>query len=109
MELFDQVSLRKKPTRMTSWTATEHPMVDDKSQRLMPGTDCEAAVAEYIRTRGVTRCPTACVLPTQGSVAAADQEALEVHAARRDRLRRERVAARAQRFYDIEIVRPAQK
>lgn len=56
--------------------------------------DREAAVAEFIRTKGVTRCPTACVLPTQGMVAAADRAALEEHAIERDRIRRERVAAR---------------
>ena len=56
--------------------------------------DREAAVAEFIRTKGVTRCPTACVLPTQGMVAAADRAALEEHAIERDRIRRERIAAR---------------
>ena len=28
----------------------------------------EAAVAAFIRSKGVTRCPTACALPTQGTV-----------------------------------------
>ena len=56
--------------------------------------DREAAVAEFIRTKGVTRCPTACVLPTQGRVAAADRAALKEHAIERDRIRRERIAAR---------------
>ena len=49
---------------------------------IMPENDCEA-VAEFIRTKGITRCPTACVLPTQGSVAAADRVALEEHAVAR--------------------------
>ena len=30
----------------------------------MPEDDREA-VAEFIRTRGITRCPTVCVLPTK--------------------------------------------
>ena len=34
------------------------------------------AVAEFIRSKGITRCPTACVLPTQGLIAAADRIAL---------------------------------
>jgi len=59
-----------------------------------PADDREAAVAEFIRTKGVTRCPTACVLPTQGRVAAADRAALKEHAIERDRIRRERIAAR---------------
>jgi hypothetical protein len=46
---------------------------------IMPDNDSEA-VAEFIRTKGITRCPTACVLPTQGLVAAADRVALEEHA-----------------------------
>jgi hypothetical protein len=52
----------------------------------------EAAVAEFIRTRGVTRCPTACVLPTQGSVAPHDRAALAEYAESRDRVRKARTA-----------------
>jgi hypothetical protein len=73
----------------------------------MPETDREAMVAEFIRTKGITRCPTACVLPTQGSVADTDREALEEYAVRRDHLRRVRVAARAQQYWDIRVSRPA--
>ena len=62
-------------------------MVATKQGWIMPGNDSEA-VAEFIRTKGITRCPTACVLPTQGLVAAADRVALEEHAIARDRLRR---------------------
>jgi hypothetical protein len=61
----------------------------------MRETDCEAVVAEFIRIKGITRCPTACVLPTQGSVGAADRAALEDYAVARDRLRRAKTAARA--------------
>jgi len=53
------------------------------------------AVAEFIRSKGITRCPTACVLPTQGLIAAADRIALEQHALVRDRVKRERAAARS--------------
>jgi hypothetical protein len=42
--------------------------------------DAAAAVAAFIRTKGVTRCPTACVLPTQGSVSASDRAALRARA-----------------------------
>ena len=42
----------------------------------MSDEDCDA-VAEFIRSRGITRCPTACVLPTQGLITAADRIALE--------------------------------
>ena len=57
-------------------------------------SDYEAVIAEFIRTKGITRCPTACVLPTQGLVAAADRAALEEHAIERDRVRRAKLAAR---------------
>jgi hypothetical protein len=68
-----------------------------------PEDDPAAAVAEFIRTRGVTRCPTACVLPTQGLVAAADRAALEEHAIERDRIRRARIAARYRSFWEASL------
>lgn len=54
----------------------------------------EAAVAAFIRTRGITRCPTACALPTQGIIAAADRAALEDYAAERSRSRHRKIAGR---------------
>jgi hypothetical protein len=60
---------------------------------------CAAAIDEFIRTKGITRCPTACVLPTQGRVGATDRAALKEHAVARDRLRRERLAARVRSFW----------
>ena len=73
-------------------------MARDDMGWIIPENDCEA-VAEFIRTKGITRCPTACVLPTQGSVAAADRVALEEHAVARDRLRRAQAAARWRPFF----------
>jgi hypothetical protein len=58
-------------------------------------SDYEAVIAEFIRTKGVTRCPTACVLPTQGSIDPADQSALEQHAVAQERSRQAKAAARA--------------
>ena len=43
----------------------------------------EATVAACIRSRGITRCPTACVLLTQDTIDAADREALQNYAAAR--------------------------
>ena len=57
----------------------------------MSDEDCDA-IAEFIRLKGVTRCPTACVLPTQALVGAADRAALEEHAVIRDRRLRARAA-----------------
>lgn len=64
-------------------------------------TGKEAAVAEFIRTRGITRCPTACVLPTQGSVAEADRAALAAYASARDRVRQAKAAARIRWFTGV--------
>jgi len=61
---------------------TARPLVRDKAGGIMAENDREA-VAEFIRTKGITRCPTACVLPTQGLVPAADRVALEDHAVER--------------------------
>jgi hypothetical protein len=79
------------------------------SRDLFCNQDLTNAVAEFIRTKGVTRCPTACVLPTQASVAAADREALGEYAARRDERRQARVAARVKQLWNVEIVPSAQK
>jgi hypothetical protein len=59
----------------------------------MSDDDCDA-IAEFIRSKGITRCPTACVVRTQGAIGAADRIALEEHAVARDRVQRERAAAR---------------
>jgi hypothetical protein len=57
--------------------------------------DYEAAVAAFIRNRGVTRCPTACLVRTQASVPEADRTALEHYEAGREQSRRSHLAATA--------------
>ena len=54
---------------------------------MSPG-EYEAAVAAFIQNKGVTRCPTACLVRTQASVSAADRAALERYEAGRERSRR---------------------
>jgi hypothetical protein len=71
------------------------------SERVGLGSDGEAEIAEFIRTRGITRCPTACVSPTQGLVAAADRAALEEYAVERERTRRARLAARERALWAV--------
>ena len=58
----------------------------------------EAEIAAFIRSRGVTRCPTACAAPTQGSGNAADQAALRQRDERREALRQQRGGAFATRL-----------
>jgi len=74
-------------------------MLDSKSHigkgRAVLQDDRQAAIAEFIRTRGVTRCPTACVLPTQGLVATTDQAALKEYAVARERRRQQQAGAGA--------------
>jgi hypothetical protein len=68
-----------------------------RQAEVRPG-ECDAVI-EFIRTRGITRCPTACVLPTQGSVDAADRAALEQHAVTQERSRQAKASARARLFW----------
>ena len=58
-------------------------------------SDYEAAVAAFIRNRGITRCPTVCLARTQASVPAADRMALEQYEAGREQSRRSHVATTA--------------
>jgi hypothetical protein len=60
--------------------------------------DRDAEIAAFIRIKGVTRCPTACVVPTQSSPSLPDQAALAEHAVARDQLLRTKTAARWQVF-----------
>jgi hypothetical protein len=60
--------------------------------------DRDAEIAAFIHTNGVTRCPTACVVPTQGSPDPADQAAIERYEIARDQLRRMKIATRQQPF-----------
>ena len=61
----------------------------------LSSSEYEAAVAEFIRNRGVTRCPTACLVRTQASVPEADRTALEHYEASREQSRRSHIAATA--------------
>ena len=58
-------------------------MVNEGSRDLTFDMNSATEVAESSGPEGATRRPTACVLPTQGSVAATDREALGEYAARR--------------------------
>ncbi len=53
----------------------------------MTDTDYASAVAEFMRRKGVTRCPTVCVVPTHASVAEADRMALRDYDAAREAAR----------------------
>jgi hypothetical protein len=54
-------------------------------------TEYAAAVAEFLRKKGVTRCPTVCAVPTRGSTTEADRTALRSYNEAREAARLERV------------------
>jgi len=43
----------------------------------MSRNEYDAAVAEFMRTKGITRCPTACAVPTHADVPVSDRVALQ--------------------------------
>jgi hypothetical protein len=63
----------------------------------------EAAVAAFIRSKGITRCPTACALPTHGTVDAADQAALQSYAATRAESHQQKIVGRERSLWAVTI------
>jgi hypothetical protein len=57
----------------------------------MSNADHEAAVAAYLSTKGVTRCPTVCAVPTQATVADADRAAYRDYIAAQETARLEKL------------------
>jgi len=53
----------------------------------MSQTEYDRAVAEFLQKRDVTRCPTACVVPTRASLSEADRVALRSHSAEQEAAR----------------------
>jgi 3-methyladenine DNA glycosylase/8-oxoguanine DNA glycosylase len=58
------------------------------------GDERKQAIAAFIEKHGVKRCPTACAVPTQASLTAADRAALRDYALGKERARRAKVIAR---------------
>jgi len=56
---------------------------------MSPNND-EAAIAAFLRTKGVTRCPTACAVPTHAHGSAADRQVLRQRAERLEALREQK-------------------
>lgn len=57
----------------------------------MSKADYEAAVAAYLSTKEVTRCPTVCAVPTQATVAEADRAAYRDYIAAQETARLEKL------------------
>jgi len=60
------------------------------TERDMSPEGYDAAIAAFIRTKGITRCPTACAAPTRASGNAADRAALRQRAERLEAIRQEK-------------------
>jgi hypothetical protein len=56
----------------------------------MSQNDYDAAIAEFLQQKGVTRCPTVCAVPTRASLSEADRVALRDYAAAREAARTEK-------------------
>ena len=59
----------------------------------MSQTEYEAAISDFLRSKGATRCPTACVAPTHGAMAETDRAALRDHENAREAARLEKLNA----------------
>jgi hypothetical protein len=57
----------------------------------MSRAEDEAAVIAFMRTKGVTRCPTVCAVPTQATVAEADRAAYRDYVAAQEAARAEKL------------------
>ena len=56
----------------------------------MSQNEYDAAIAEFMRTKGITRCPTACAVPTHADVAESDRVALRDYGAAKEAARLEK-------------------
>jgi hypothetical protein len=62
----------------------------------MSDVDYEAAVAAFLRTKGITRCPTVCVVPTQATIAEADRAAYRDYISAKEAARLEKLKSAQQ-------------
>ena len=66
----------------------------------MSSADYEAAVAAFLRSKGITRCPTVCAVPTQASVDEADRAAYRDYVAAKEAARVEKLRS-LQQFINL--------
>jgi hypothetical protein len=53
----------------------------------MSETDYEEVIAQYLRAKTVTRCPTVCAVPTQATIPASDRAAYRRYVAAKEEAR----------------------
>jgi hypothetical protein len=57
----------------------------------MSQTDYETAIAQYLQTKRVTRCPTVCAAPTQATIDDSDRAAYRDYVAAKEAARLDRL------------------
>jgi hypothetical protein len=57
----------------------------------MSQTEYEAAVAQFLAKKAVTRCPTVCMVPTRGSVPESDKAEFRKYVAAQETARLEKL------------------
>jgi hypothetical protein len=56
----------------------------------MSQNEYDTAIAEFMRKKGITRCPTACAVPTHAALSEADRAALSDYNAAKEAARIEK-------------------
>jgi hypothetical protein len=56
----------------------------------MSQNEQDALIAEFMRKKGITRCPTACAVPTHAAVSETDRTALQNYNAAKEAARAEK-------------------
>jgi hypothetical protein len=56
----------------------------------MSQNEQDALIAEFMRKKGITRCPTACAVPTHAAVSETDRAALRNYSAAKEAARLEK-------------------
>jgi hypothetical protein len=59
----------------------------------MSQNEYDAAIAEFMRKKGITRCPTACAVPTHVALSEADRAALRNYGEAKEAARMEKSKA----------------
>src|SRR4051812_21815445 len=75
---------------LTTFRLSEQHRAQPRGGAMISDTENARAVADFVSSKGVTRCPTVCLAPTRASVSEADRVALRSHAEARDAVRRAR-------------------
>ena len=65
--------------------------MSENGAAVMTDAEYQAAVAAFLARKGVTRCPTVCVGPTQAEVAEGDRTAYRDHVAAKESARLEKL------------------